>query len=275
MLTIGLTGNIACGKSFIARLFAVYGVRIIDSDIIAREIVLPNTPTLTQLAEAFGKEIINANGSINRSYLRQLVFSQPDKLELLNNITHPAINKRTQELCKLCAAGLPFPATYQQIYEQQQHAMQANVTPSKFDSDQGFLIINDSNSMQAQIALHEPLDPEAVFTPKQRAHPPYIMVDIPLLFENHLEKQFDRILVVEASKEAQLQRIMQRDHCSEELARIIMNKQLSPDFKHEHADDIINTDRSNIAEKRQHVLNLHRLYCQLATSSDASLLKKF
>lgn len=268
MLTIGLTGNIACGKSFIAQLFAVYGVRIIDSDIIAREVVLPHTPTLAQLVKALGKEIINADGSINRLYLRQLVFSQPDKLELLNSITHPAINKRTRELCALCAAGLPFPDTYQQIYEQQ-HAPQPNVTPSKLDTDKGALIINDSSSTEAQTAIHEPLDPQAVFTPEQLAHPPYIMLDIPLLFENHLENQFDRILVVEASPEAQLQRIIQRDHCSEELARSIMNKQLSPAFKHEHADDIINTDRTDIAEKRQHVLNLHRLYCQLATGSDA------
>lgn len=273
MLRIGLTGSIACGKSFIARLFAVYGVRVIDSDLIAREVVLPQSPTLKALTSALGSEILTASGTLNRTYLRQLVFSDPQKLKTLNGIIHPAIRQRTEELCALCAQGQPLPPSYHQVCAQNRarhatardHVLLEGREQAVVYGEDG-VILNDSATPEAQVALHTPLDPSAVITEKLGVAPPYILIDIPLLFENHLEDMVDRILVVDAQPTTQLQRIMRRDHCSEEIARSIMAKQVSPEIRRAGADDLITTDRASIAEKRQHVLNLHRMYLNLASS---------
>ena len=253
MLKVGLTGNIACGKSFIGKLFSLYGVRIIDSDMIAREVVLPNSPTLNKIVEFFGREILLPDGSLNRAQLRAMVFADKNKLAKLNEIIHPAIHQRTLELCNQCAHGQPLDPNYINFCRQQEALKSQN-------SNQ----FSDVASDEGKIALCEPLDPKYVITPEQR--PPYIILDIPLLFENHLEHMVDTILVVDAAIETQIFRIINRDHCTKEVAQNIIDKQLSRDYKLNHADDIIQTDILSIDEKRQHVLNLHIKY--LASSQD-------
>lgn len=276
MLKIGLTGSIACGKSFIARLFALYGVRIIDSDLIAREVVLPNSPVLAELVAAFGPEVLTAHGALNRPYLRQMVFADKDKLALLNGIMHPAIRRRTEELCELARLGKPVPASYSAVCAQNRalHAMPRDCAAEAGDSGVIYgadgVILSDANTPEAAIALREPLEPALVLKPELGVAPPYIILDIPLLFENHLESMVDRILVVDAEPSTQVQRIMRRDHCSEENARHIMSRQVSHEIRRAKADDLIATDRLNIAEKRQHVLNLHRKYLNLAHAHSAS-----
>ncbi len=98
-LIIGLTGGIACGKTAIASLFAKLGVPLVDADVIAREVVMPGSPLLLQLKEAFGGEIIKADGSLKRSLLREIVFdsNNPKQIENLNAIMQPAIKSRLKE----------------------------------------------------------------------------------------------------------------------------------------------------------------------------------
>ncbi len=99
-LRIGLTGGIACGKTVISDTFKELGVPIIDTDVISREVVMPTMPALNQLKAAFGEEIITATGELDRRALRLLVFSDKSgaKLKILNDIMHPAIIGRLQEL---------------------------------------------------------------------------------------------------------------------------------------------------------------------------------
>ena len=91
MLKIGLTGGIGSGKTTVAQLFHQLNVPVIDADEIAHQICQPGQPTLKKIAQSFGREIINLDGSLNRDKLRALVFSKPDKKQQLEAILHPVI----------------------------------------------------------------------------------------------------------------------------------------------------------------------------------------
>lgn len=97
MLKVGLTGGMGSGKSTVARRFAELGAVIIDADQIARDVVEPGEPALTELAEAFGEGILLDDGSLNRGELAKRAFVSAEKTELLNSITHPRIEQRTEE----------------------------------------------------------------------------------------------------------------------------------------------------------------------------------
>jgi len=92
---VGLTGGIGSGKTVVSNYFSTLGVPIIDTDIIAREIVKPGQPTLEMLVNSFGENILYKDGSLDRVVLRKLAFSDSSKTKLLNSITHPAIRERT------------------------------------------------------------------------------------------------------------------------------------------------------------------------------------
>jgi len=99
---IGLTGGIGSGKTMVSDHFESLGVPVIDTDIIAREIVELGEPALEQLTGAFGKEILLADGTLNRSALRSLAFANKENKALLDSITHPAIGTRTvQQIAKV------------------------------------------------------------------------------------------------------------------------------------------------------------------------------
>lgn len=93
MLKVGMTGGIGSGKSTVCHLFSALNVPIIDTDIIARQLVEPGQPALLQLVAAFGATIINQDGSLNRALLRQLAFSDADHKQQLDAIMHPLIFK--------------------------------------------------------------------------------------------------------------------------------------------------------------------------------------
>ena len=103
---IGLTGGIGSGKTLISDRFAELGVGIIDTDVIAREIVQPGQPALQQLSNVFGEEILEKNGELDRAILRKKAFENDDSKAKLDAITHPAIRLRTVE--KIALAPLPY-----------------------------------------------------------------------------------------------------------------------------------------------------------------------
>ncbi|MGH7890037.1 MAG: dephospho-CoA kinase [Thermodesulfobacteriota bacterium] len=103
MKVIGLTGNIACGKSAVARMFEELGSKTIDADQIARLVVKHGEPAWHEVVETFGAEILNRDGSINRSILGEIVFNDKEKREILNSITHPRIIERIKELVEQLA----------------------------------------------------------------------------------------------------------------------------------------------------------------------------
>ena len=102
MLSIGLTGGIACGKSTVTQLFEKLGVTVIDADEIAHSLVLPQQPALALLKKAFGSQIISADGSLNRPALRELVFSSTSDTETLEAILHPLIYQTMQQQLNHC-----------------------------------------------------------------------------------------------------------------------------------------------------------------------------
>ncbi len=91
MILIGLTGGIGSGKSTVSSLLAERGAVIIDADAIARELQAPGAPLLSVLAEAFGDNIIDSAGALDRAALAAIVFVDADALKNLNKIIHPAI----------------------------------------------------------------------------------------------------------------------------------------------------------------------------------------
>lgn len=91
MLKIGLTGGIGSGKSTVCRLFSELGAPVIDADIIARQLVEPDSTALKKLVGQFGKQILNSDDSLNRPYLRDLVFSDKTQKAQLEQIMHPLI----------------------------------------------------------------------------------------------------------------------------------------------------------------------------------------
>lgn len=94
--TVALTGGIGSGKSTVADEFAHLGVTVIDADIIARQVVEPGTPALLAIAEKFGPQMINDDGSLNRRRLRERIFAHSEDKAWLNALLHPLIQQETR-----------------------------------------------------------------------------------------------------------------------------------------------------------------------------------
>lgn len=97
MLTVGLTGGIASGKSAVSELLAERGAVIVDADLIARQVVEPGSPGLAAVAAEFGDRVLREDGSLDRSALGAIVFADPAALRRLNAIVHPLVGERTTE----------------------------------------------------------------------------------------------------------------------------------------------------------------------------------
>lgn len=97
MLVVGLTGGIGSGKTQASNWFAEQGIDIVDADILAREVVAKDSCTLQKIVDKFGDWVIDENGELNRQKLREYVFSRPDALIALEQITHPAIRELAKE----------------------------------------------------------------------------------------------------------------------------------------------------------------------------------
>jgi dephospho-CoA kinase len=195
-LRIGLTGGIASGKSAVADAFARRGIAIVDTDVIAREVVEPGRPALDAVVRAFGAGVLDPHGRLDRRALRTLVFAEPAERRKLEAILHPAIRAE----------------------------------------------------MHAQAAA---------------AAGPYVVIAIPLLVENGLQAQVDRVLVVDCPPETQLARLLERDGETAEGARRILAAQASREARLAAADDVITND-GTLDALDSRVETLHRQYVALA-----------
>lgn len=176
MLTVGLTGGIGAGKSEVSRLLVECGAVLIDADRIAREVVEPGTPGLAAVVEAFGEEVLTADGSLDRPKLGSVVFADAGKLAVLNSIVHPLVGARSRELEKAAA--------------------------------------------EDAVVVH----------------------DVPLLTENGLAPLYDLVIVVDASPETQLGRLVGRRGMTEEDARARMAAQATREQRRAIADIVIDND---------------------------------
>ncbi|MFF9686390.1 dephospho-CoA kinase [Streptomyces sp. NPDC014623] len=176
MLKVGLTGGIGAGKSEVSRLLAHHGAVLIDADRIAREVVEPGTPGLTAVVEAFGPEILGADGSLNRPALGSIVFADPARLATLNAIVHPLVGARSAELERAAGAGA--------------------------------------------VVVH----------------------DVPLLTENGLAPLYDLVVVVDASPQTQLDRLVRLRGMTESDARARMAAQATREQRLAVAGLVIDND---------------------------------
>jgi len=106
VLRIGLTGGIASGKSLVADCFAGFGVPVIDTDEIAREIVEPGQPALQEIRRVFGDNLVGPEGALDRRRMRQLIFADESRRADLEAILHPRIRQATQ--ARADRAGGPY-----------------------------------------------------------------------------------------------------------------------------------------------------------------------
>jgi dephospho-CoA kinase len=176
MLTVGLTGGIGAGKSEVSRLLVEHGAVLIDADRIAREVVAPGTPGLAAVIDAFGADILTADGSLDRPRLGSIVFADPEKLAVLNSIVHPLVGARSREL--------------------------------------------ENAAAEDAVVVH----------------------DVPLLTENALAPLYDVVIVVDASPETQLDRLVRLRGMTEEDARARMAAQATREQRREIADIVIDND---------------------------------
>lgn len=102
---VALTGGIGSGKSEVATLLARRGAVIVDADEVARQIVEPGQPALTEIAAEFGSGVMHDDGTLDRAALAVIVFNDPARLARLNEITHPRIAERTKALLNAAPAG--------------------------------------------------------------------------------------------------------------------------------------------------------------------------
>ena len=97
MLKVGLTGNIAAGKSAVAAVWRALGATVVDADQLARRAVEPGTAALSAIAGAWGPAVLEADGSLDRAALRRIVFDDPAARERLEEIVHPAVGALRDE----------------------------------------------------------------------------------------------------------------------------------------------------------------------------------
>jgi dephospho-CoA kinase len=198
MFCVGLTGNIASGKSTVSQLFKNKGIIIISADEAARELTKVNQPALIAIERHFGKAFIKPTGELNRLALREMIFSDPEQRLWLEQLLHPLIRQFMQ---------------------------------NKLQESSG----------------------------------PYAIVEIPLL-KNRVDYPYlDRVLLVLASHEQVIARVIERDKSKRAEVEAILAVQTKEDSSRlKLADDIINNDGS-IAELAKKIENLHYQYLQFAS----------
>jgi len=188
MLIVGLTGGVASGKSVVSQVWKEEGAYLIDADRIAREVVQPRTPAWKALVKAFGKEILQEDGSIHRKKLATRVFSNPVEKDLLNRILHPRIEREINRRIKGIGQK----------------------------------------------------EPKAI-----------VVIDAALLVETRYYRNVDKVVVVTSTKKQQIERLRRRDQMDQEMARGIIDSQISGEERIKVADIIIRNEGSRMQTERK------------------------
>ncbi len=178
MITFGLTGGIASGKSTVARLFAQSGIPVVDADRVARRVVEPGSVALNAIVSEFGPEVLGRDGALDRSALGRIVFSDEKKRQRLNGIVHPEVKK---------------------------------------------LVVADLARLSIQ--GHE-----------------LACYDVPLLFETNQDRLYRPVVVVTASDETRITRMVERDGLSREEAAARLASQMPLAEKVLRADVVIENE---------------------------------
>ncbi|MFC0180851.1 dephospho-CoA kinase [Thorsellia kenyensis] len=197
---VALTGGIGSGKTTVSQQFEALGVSVVDADIIAREVVLPKSKGLVQLVTLLGDSILNPDGTLDRAYLRHMMFNENENALLIKNkvnaILHPLIKETTQRY------------------------------------------FNEATS-------------------------DYVLWVVPLLFENKLNHEAQRVLVIDVPESIQIKRTINRDCVSEAQVKKIIEAQIPRVKRINMADDILN-GHLPLDEMKEQVKLLHHHYIQLA-----------
>lgn len=141
-LIVGLTGGIGSGKSEASTRFAKRGVVVVDADIVAREVVTSGSAALMQIATHFGTEILDATGNLNRSKLRDIIFSDPAEKQWLEALLHPIINAEIRRQLKNSTSDYTVLASPILLETQQ------------FQLVDRILVIDTSEQLQLERATH-------------------------------------------------------------------------------------------------------------------------
>ena len=197
---VGLTGGIGSGKTTVANLFAELGITLVDADIVARDVVAKGSEGLTRIIEHFGADVCQADGALNRTALREIIFNQPQQRDWLNNLLHPMIRK----------------------------------------------------TMLKQV---------------QQADSAYVIMVVPLLFENGLDKLVNSTLVVDVDPKLQISRTSVRDKVATTQVEQIILSQMPREQRLSKADDIID-NQGDLNSLRSKVALLHHKYLELANKPD-------
>jgi len=199
VLLIGLTGNIASGKTEVARIFADLGATVIDADELAREAVSPGTPALAAIRAHWGDRVLNPDGSLNRAAMRAVAFSNEADRKTLNAIVHPAVKQ-----------------------------------------------------------LRDQLVEEA-----RRRGDPVVIAAIPLLYEAGLERDYDRVILVDAPEATRLSRLVRRRGLGADIAKRMMAAQMPAALKRARADVVIENESDLKALRR----SVERVWRELTTQA--------
>lgn len=195
MFTVALTGGIGSGKTAASHIFAELGAAIIDADVVSRELVKPGRPALTLILDAFGEDLLDSYGELDRSLLRRRVFSKPEKRHQLEGIMHPLIR-------------------------------------------------------------------DAMWQQAKQIDAPYVMLVIPLLYENQAHYPVNRTLLIDVPVAMQRARVRERDQLrTDEIDRILAS-QSSREQRLQLADDVIH-NTGTLDDLRHAVNRRHHYYLQL------------
>ncbi|MFT3928663.1 MAG: dephospho-CoA kinase [Spongiibacteraceae bacterium] len=196
MFVVGITGGIGSGKTAATDRFSALGITIVDADIASRIVVEPGTPALQKIAEHFGADILQSDGSLKRAALRKIIFADTNAKLWLEKLLHPLIAAEIQNQLKTAKSS-------------------------------------------------------------------YVVFVSPLLTESNQHELCDRILVIDAPENLQLQRTMERDNNDAAQVQRIIASQASREHRLKHADDVIENTGS-LDHLTQQVATLHARYLQLA-----------
>lgn len=108
MIRAGLTGGLACGKSFVSRVFEELGCHVVRADLLGREVLMTNGEAYQPVVDLFGPAILDGEGNIDRKKLATVVFAEPERLAQLNAIVHPAVIRREEEFLSQAELSDPF-----------------------------------------------------------------------------------------------------------------------------------------------------------------------